>query len=651
MISTHASATRFSLAVGLVVLAFGFVASRLCQLALVDADRLSDLARRQHVGREEFKPLRGSILDRSGEPLAISIESDSIYLRPHQFSRAPQDGAVAQTLGLSAEQWIQKVSSHSGFVWLKRQASSAELASIRELGVSGVGTVVERRRFYPRGRLAAAVIGFAGIDSQGLEGIELAYDRFLSSPESAVGVERDALGRKIFARGVESGPRRGADVVLTIDSAIQYVAERELDRQVTETRAQGGLLLVLDPRTGEILALAQNPSFDPNELRLASPDGWRNRAVADAYEPGSTMKGLLAATALEEGVASREEKFYCENGQYTVGGRTIHDHHGHGWLTFAEILQVSSNIGATKIAERVGADRYARRLRAFGLGERTGVDLVGEQAGIVRSPAEWRLIDLATASFGQGIAVTPIQLASAYAALANGGVRMRPYLVRRIADEDGEVVFENRPTVVRRVVSEQTAREVTEMLEGVVNTKGTAEKAAIPDVRVAGKTGTAQKVDFAHGGYSRGRIASFIGYFPAENPKALILTIVDEPQTSTYGGLVAAPVFRAVASAVLERLGIRPDALAGKHAAASFWETAKTTDSSTHDREASMRNEETSFIGLSLREALERARREGFAVEIVGSGYVTRQDPPPGTAPEPGRTLRLELASVDGSNP
>lgn len=642
-------AKRFALAVGLLAMIFALVAARLFQLALVDAERLSGLARRQHLGREEIKPLRGSILDRSGEPLAISMEADSIYLRPRLFSR--ENPALAQALGLSPEQWIQKISSRARFVWLKRQASSAELESIRGLGLPGVGTVAERRRFYPRGGLAATVLGFAGVDSQGLEGVELAYDHFLRGSESAVGVERDALGRKIFARGVETEPRQGADLVLTIDSAIQYVAERELDRQVAETRAKGGLLILVDPRTGEILALAQNPSFDPNELQLAGPEEWRNRTVSDAYEPGSTMKGLLAATAVEENVVSRDERFYCEEGRYALAGRTIHDHHKHGWLTFAEIFQVSSNIGATKIAERLGAERYARRLRAFGLGERTGVDLVGEQAGRLRVAAEWRLIDLATASFGHGVAVTPIQLAMAYATLANGGVRMRPYLVQRVVSKGGEVLFENEPTVVRRVVSKKTADEITEILEGVATPKGTAEKAALPGVRVAGKTGTAQKVDFVHGGYSRGRIASFVGYFPAEDPRAVILVVIDEPQTASYGGLVAAPVFRSVAISAMPRLGIRPNDPPGPTTDPGSAERASKAALETRDPRMTTHGEAMTFLGLSLREAIERARREGFAVEVVGSGYVTRQDPQPGVLPAPGQTIRLMLASTDETPP
>src|SRR5206468_7452130 len=278
------------------------------------------------------------------------------------------------------------------------------------------------------------------------------------------------------------------------------------------------------------------PAFDPNRRIGRAPELWRNRAVADAYEPGSTMKGLLAAAALEHHSVTVADRFFCEHGRYGFAGHAIHDHHGYGWLTVPEILQVSSNIGATKVGERLGAKAYYQTLRAFGIGAPTGVDLSGEQAGILRPLAAWKPIDLATASFGQGVAVTPLQLVAAYGALANGGILMRPYVVKRIVDENGEELIANQPLVARRVVTEATAREVTKILEGVVAAKGTAPLAAVPGLKIAGKTGTAQKVDFERGGYSRGRIASFVGYFPADDPQLVMLVIIDEPQTTIWGG-------------------------------------------------------------------------------------------------------------------
>jgi cell division protein FtsI (penicillin-binding protein 3) len=632
---------RLSAAIALVASVLLGVGARLCQLALVDGARLGALARRQHSETEQVKPLRGAILDRFGEPLAMSIRADSVFVRPAELPADGSGAAVARVLQIPSSRWVKKVSSTAPFTWVKRQASPDELTRLRELNVPGVGTVPEQRRFYPHGRMAAAVVGFAGIDSQGLGGIELAYDGLLRGATTEVNVERDARGRRFVARGIATDtPRQGASVVLTLDSSLQYVAERELDRKVAETRAQGGVVVVLDPRSGEILALAQNPSFDPNRRIGIDAASLRNRAVSDAYEPGSTLKGLLAAAALEHHVVKWTDRFFCENGHYAFGGRVIHDHHGYGWLTFPEIFRVSSNVGATKVGERLGARVYFQALRAFGLGSPTGVDLSGEQSGILRPLADWKPIDLATASFGQGIAVTPLQLATAYAAIANGGILMRPYVVDRIVDENGEVLLENRPTVVRRVVSAGTAREVTQILEGVVSSKGTAPLAAVPGLQVAGKTGTAQKVDLVHGGYSRGRIASFVGYLPADDPRAVILAIIDDPQTTIWGGTAAAPVFREVATALAERLGIQTVVSSGDERVAAR-EPSKAPGAPAAGESPA------SFLGLSLREALERARAEGVTVEVVGSGYVVKQDPPPGKA-TPAGLIHLRLSPTEG---
>ncbi len=611
------------------------VALRLCQLAIVDGHRLASLARRQHSETEQLTPLRGAILDRFGDPLALSTRADSVFVRPSELPGDGSEAAIARVLRISRSQWLRKVSSTSPFTWIKRQANPVDLDRLRALNIPGVGTVPEVRRFYPHGRMAAAVIGFAGIDSQGLEGIELAYDGYLRGPTAEMAVERDARGRKFLAAGIDGErARQGANVVLTLDSSLQYAAESELDRRVAETRARGGLVLMLDPRRGDILALAQNPSFDPNARGGVDADVRRNRAVADAYEPGSTMKALLASAALDQGAVTASDRFFCENGRYRYAGHTIHDHHGYGALSVTQILQVSSNVGATKIGERLGAKRYYQALRAFGLGSVTGVDLAGEQAGIVRPLSARKPIDLATASFGQGLAVTPLQLAAAYGAIANGGILMRPYIVKRVVDESGEVVLENQPTVVRRVVSQATAREVTEILEGVVAPKGTAPLASVPGLQIAGKTGTAQKVDFIRGGYSRGRIASFIGYFPADDPQLVVLVIIDEPQTTIWGGTAAAPVFRAIALAAAERLGIPVEPPGGDEPAAAAQQQAGP---------AAATSPPASFLGLSLREALERARALGVTVDVAGSGYVIRQDPPPGAPIGADQPIRLQL--------
>lgn len=616
------------------------VAVRLGQLAFVDGERLAMLAGRQHFATEEMQPIRGAILDRAGEPLALSVEAGSIYVRPADLPADERPIELAQSLGIDRAHWRTKLSSPAKFVWVKRQAQPKEVDLLRASGVPGFGVVSERRRLYPQERLAAAILGFAGVDSQGLEGIELAYDRYLRGASLEVGVSRDAYGRKIFGPGADEGPRHGANVVLTLDVALQYVAERALDTQVAAARAKGGLAVVLDPRTGEILALAQNPSYDPNRPARVATEFRRNRAIADAFEPGSTMKGLLAAAALEERVAKLDERFFCEQGAYRIGRRTIHDHHPHGWLTFPEIFHVSSNICAAKLGARLGVERYATILGRFGIGVRSGIDLAGEMPGIMRSRGNWKPIDLATASFGHGIAVTPLQLAVAYGTLANRGVRMRPHVVKRVVDESGAVLFENQPTVMERAVSAATAERVGLILEGVIDEKGTGKAAAVPGIRIAGKTGTAQKVDFVNGGYSSGRIASFVGYFPVENPALVVSVVVDEPRTSSFGGVIAAPIFREIAAAAVERLGLRPSAPAGSDALLQK-ASAVVLDETLAESEG------TSFLGLSLREALARARDQGIAIELTGSGYVVAQEPLPALV-APGSTVKVRLDSGEG---
>jgi cell division protein FtsI (penicillin-binding protein 3) len=326
-------------------------------------------------------------------------------------------------------------------------------------------------------------------------------------------------------------------VELTLDAAYQAVAERELTRGVKRAGARGGTAIVLDPWTGAVLALANVPSFDPNSVEASEPAARRNRALTDMYEPGSTLKAVLAAAAIDQGVASGQAPIFCEQGRYNVAGRVIHDHHPHGVLTFAEVIRFSSNIGTAKVAERLGAQRLHAYLRAFGLGEKTGVGLPGEVAGQLRDADRWTAIDLATASFGQGVAATPMQMARAFAVLANGGVLVRPY-------------------VVARVMAPDTARTVAALLRGAVES-GTGTLAAVPGVAVAGKTGTAQKVDPATGRYSTtAGVASFVGFAPAEKPRVVVLVLIDEPTTSRYGGTVAAPVFREIAQALIAREGI-----------------------------------------------------------------------------------------------
>lgn len=549
-------------ACGFVVL-FAVVAVRAGQLTVLHGRRLARLAYRQQHRQVDFMPLRGPVVDRGGEFLALTVDVESLYADPAELRRDPEKlEPLAVALGIGTDEVQRKAAAAGAFVWLKRLATPREVAAATAVGAPGVGSVPERRRVYPRGQLAAHVVGFVGIDSQGLEGIERQYDMFVRLPTLSFEVDRDARGRQMLTGGVTvDDVPVGARIELTLDATFQAVVERELAEGLAAAEAKSGSAVVLDPHTGAVLALANLPTFDPNNIGTSDAAARRNRAVTDIYEPGSTLKAMLAAAALNDGVVAPGDEIFCEEGAYRVGNRLIHDHHKHSWLTFADVLQYSSNIGAAKVAETLGAERLHAYLRGFGFGEKTGIGLPGEVAGRVRPVRDWKAIDLATASFGHGVAVTPLQLVRAFAAIANGGLLLRPYVVQRIVAPDGAVLVERGRHVVRRVMKPETAADVIALLRGVVEGEGgTGHRARIPGVAVAGKTGTAQKVDPLTGRYSRSaRVASFAGIVPADAPRFVILVVFDEPAKARYGGIVAAPVFRRIAEAMLARLGVEAE--------------------------------------------------------------------------------------------
>ena len=558
-----------------------------------------------------------------------------MYARPHRIHQ-PETVArnLAKILNLSAAEVKQKLLSDKPFVWIKRQISPLEADQIQALNVDGLGMFYEPRRYYPQGQLAGQVIGFVSRDSEGLEGLELQYNDYIRGETGSSIIERDALGRRVLVQGVE-GLRNppGGDVHLTIDTSIQHLAEKELEATVVKNRAKAGVAIVVEPFTGEVLALANYPSFDPNKFSQESARQRRNRAITDSFEPGSIFKTILAAAALEEGVVGKEDLFYCEMGKYAFGGKIIHDTHPYGWLPFYKILQVSSNIGFTKVAEKLKKDRYFRYIEKFGFGQITGIDMPGEIPGLLRRPESWSTVDLATHAFGQGISVTPMQMVMAYAAVANGGFLMRPYVVSRVVSPNGDVLFQNQPHVVRRVVSEKTSHLLASMLKEVTSEGGTGTMANIEGFDVAGKTGTAQKADLAHGGYAaKKRVASFVGFVPADDPRLVVLVMVDEPEVNVYGGIVAAPAFRDIAGGALRQLAVPPEksdfipsAIAGVQA--PLRRTPSKANEMSNGSDASAVPD---FVGLSLREAVERARAMKVRVKVLGSGYVVKQSPAPG---------------------
>ncbi len=636
-----AARDRIAATAGVFFMLFVVVLGRAVYLMVVQGPALRQLANKQHQRHLAEPPERGPIVDRNGEPLALTVDAAAVYVRPHQLNGPQSLQALARVLDVPFATISAKTDTDAPFVWLDRQMSLDRWSDIAALRLSGIGSQPSRRRDYPHGRLAAHLLGYTNVDAQGIEGLELRYNHDLLSQPESVRLERDAHGRPMMVDAtVPARAKRGDRLELTIDASLQHVTEVELAKAVNDHHAEAGMAVVLDPRTGAVLAMADMPTFDPNDPGAAPAAARRNRAVTDFYEPGSTFKSFTAAAALEAGVVTPQERIFCENGSYPVGRRVIHDHERYGWLTFADVIKHSSNIGTAKVGERVGSARLAAMIDAFGFGRATGIDLPGEVAGMVRPVARWGRINLVTTSFGQGIAVTPIQLARAYAAIANGGLLLKPYVVQRIVAADGHVIREHRPTVVGRVISPRTAHTVTTLLEGVVE-GGTGTKASIQGFTVAGKTGTAQKVDPKTGRYSaRGRMASFIGFVPAEDPRLVILVVIDSPKGMAYGGLVAAPAFRRIAEYGLERLGVRPPMpavpapeLASLAPQPVAWEAPQAVAGVP------------TFLGLSMREALVRAHRGGWRTRIEGSGFVVSQDPAPGADTGDGGELRLVFST------
>ncbi len=625
---------------------FSVMGLRDYQLQIQRGAALSERAERQFTRKIKLPPVRGKIFDRNGEELATNREVVSVYAQPPKVDDIDRVAAdLAGLLGEGRENLRKKLLSRSPFVWLKRSLPVEAGERIEALAIKGVGTVRESRRYYPNMELAGHLIGFAGVDSQGLEGVELKYDDFIRGTPGFFLVERDALGNNIYPRGLNvKGSTSGNDVFLTIDKTIQHIAERELGSAVEKNSAKGGMAVVMDPRTGEVLAMAVRPSFNPNLFEKSSPAAWRNRVVTDTFEPGSTFKIFLAAGALDSGKISERDIFFCENGRIRVYDRFIHDTKRHGWLSVASILRVSSNIGAYKIADKIGKDVFYHYILGFGFGGRSGIDLPGEAPGSVRPADRISPVGFANMSFGQGISVTAVQLVSAISAVANGGYLMKPYVVRKIVNSRGETVFANFPTRLRRVVSEDTSRRLTRILEQVISGEGTGLRAALDGYRVAGKTGTSQKFDRETRSYSRERyISSFIGYLPSDDPKLAILVLLDEPKEHYYGGRVAAPVFRKIAEQSLGYLKVAPERRKKDRPVGTRMAKAAVTKEAAGKRHAIRGPVATmpDLRGLTLREVLVMMGLPPLSVE--GRGVVSEQSPPPGKPFDGKRGYRVKL--------
>ena len=544
------------------VLAFLAISGRLVVLQVFDAGSLDQAAARQRLTVIDLPATRGRIFDRNLDDLALSVPARAVWADPSLVRDKPRTAArLAKALGVKKATLAQRLASKGRFVYLARRIPKIRGDVVERLNLPGIFVVADVARRYPSGTVAAQVLGFVDIEGHGQAGIEQQYDGLLRGHPGKIQLERDPQGRAIpqGRRSLEPA-EPGTDLVLTIDQHLQYVTEQALYRAVREHKAKAGSVVVMSPRSGEVLAMANMPTFDPNRIAASKPEARKNRAIADVFEPGSTNKTLTAAAALQHGVVTPKTETIVPDNIPLCPEKTFRDSHSHApeLMTFADIVARSSNVGTIMAARDLGRDRLYQAELDFGYGRRSGVDLPGEAPGILRPAQSWYCTDLGTNAIGQGVAVTVLQMASVYATVANQGVLRAPTLLRGTVDARGRVAkADRRPG--RRVLSVRTAKAMSRILEGVVKEGGTGTQAAMEEWRVAGKTGTARKPDTRRGGYRPGAyVGSFIGFAPAEKPAVVVAVVIDEPTRGYYGGSVAAPVFREVTGAALRRLGVVP---------------------------------------------------------------------------------------------
>jgi len=612
---------RATLVLGTLALGYLGASLRLYVLQILSGDRLRKKALAQYNYRKKIRSIRGTIYDRNLRELALSVDMDSVYMDPSQVEGGLD--TVADLLKISRRELEKKATSEKSFVWVKRKISPDQALALKQHVVKGIYTVPEGKRFYPRKELAGHILGFAGLDHKGLEGVELAYERYLAK-----------------GNGV-----RGHDIRLTMDGTIQFIAEEALAKTCKKHRARKGQVLVMNPNTGSILAMAIYPRFDPNQFRQTKAAHWKNRCLTDGFEPGSIMKVFLAAAALEEKLFSPTQKIFCQQGAIKLKDAVIHDWKPYGWLEFREVIENSSNVGAIKIGIELGKERLYEYLLRFGFGKKTGIKLPGESPGILRDLSEWYANSTAYHSIGQGLLVTSVQFLRAFCAVANGGILPQPRIIEEIWDpETGKLVELPTEHQRKRVLSKRTCQTLASILQGVVE-RGTGKRADIDSYTVAGKTGTAQKFDNRTGKYFENRyVASFVGFTPVSSPQLAILVTIDEPQGRYHGGQVAAPVFAQIARQALEYLEVVPDK-ENSLFADSRKETisppplAKQTDiySGIRRRRQTQYKVMPNLHGKSMRQVLRELSGSGLHVELKGSGFAVSQNPAVGKKIPPER--------------
>ena len=551
--------TRLIIVSALFFLVVAALIVRLASLQILQHETLLAKSEKQYVGTVETQFGRGVIYDRNLNELAQNIEVESVYANPSEIlNRKAAARVLSKTLNLDRNKVYKKISSKRDFVWIKRKGDLEGIAKLKEADLQGIGFLPEQKRFYPKRELAANVLGFVGVDNQGLAGVEHAHQSRLKGTTIRRVTERDAKGRSIQPpESLRDSSRKSFDLVLTLDEVIQFTAEYHLKKQVERFKADSGMAVVMDPRTGEIYAMANVPQFNPNNYRAFSQHIWKNNIVAGSYEPGSIFKPIVAAAALDKGLARPHDIYFCENGKLKIGKANIGEASDHkfGWMTMSDIIAKSSNIGAIKIAQQVGKKPFYEYIRKFGFGEKSGLSLPGESAGQLKDQKNWSNLSLASISFGHEIAVTPIQMVTAMSAIANGGMLMEPHIIKALI-KDGEVVEKFGPRKIRRVISKKTSLQMVEILKSVVK-NGTGKKAALDGFDVAGKTGTAQKYNMETRSYSSTEfISSFIGFVPADSPRLVILVMIDNPKGLHWGSVVSAPVFQKIAKKALRYLDV-----------------------------------------------------------------------------------------------
>ena len=632
------------------------VAGRAFYLQVLNHDKWLEKARDQAETTFKVPAYRGSIYDRYGRLLSFSVPQYSLFADPAQIEKEKirqLAGKLASILEIPRAVVEKKLSTNRQFVWVKRLLTDQQAVEVGALKAKGLNFITEYKRFYPLRQIGGQAIGFVGLDGAGLEGIEKQYDSLLRQDPMTVGQFRDGIKKTIWMdSSPPPEPSESLGVRLTLDAFIQYVAEYELEKIVQQYRAKAGEVVVMDPRTSEVLAIANYPLFDPNLVDRGKADQWRNRAITDYFEPGSTFKVFLVGAALQEGRIRERDKIFCENGKCMLAGHTINDVHPYGWLTLPDVIKHSSNIAASKIALQLGSERYFHYIRGFGFGDFTGINLPGESKGQVRHWKKWQPIDLATTGFGQSIGVTALQLTLATSCLANGGELNPARIAHEITDAQGQTVKAIVTEGRRRVLDPKTARIVCDMMKGVTQEGGTGVNANPDGYTAAGKTGTAQVLDPATRRYASDKYTSlFTGFVPAESPRLAISVAIHEPHGAIYGGVVAAPVFRSIATKVLPYMGVSPS-YKGNGPAVPFRLVSAGPSEAQHSRGGSRMEIHVAegmmpdLGGTSLKMALQHLVALGIQPKVHGSGRVVSQRPEPGTPLDPKPTVELVLSEA-----